>query len=137
MAGVTTWVATGAGWLVEQGGKLIDETTTPRLESAWFLRQYGLMTAIAAFFALPLLLLAIVQGIVQRDGGAIVRAAALQLPLAFIFTAMAVVVVTLCVALTDLLSAQVAQSVGSDAREFFADTTKALATLGGAAGGVR
>jgi len=137
MAGVTTWVATGAGWLVEQGGKLIDETTTPRLESAWFLRQYGLMTVIAAFFALPLLLLAIVQGIVQRDGGAIVRAAALQLPLAFIFTAMAVVVVTLCVALTDLLSAQVAQSVGSDAREFFADTTKALATLGGAAGGVQ
>jgi type IV secretion system protein TrbL len=137
MQGVTTWVANGAGWLVEQGGKLIDETTTPRLESAWFLRQYGLMTTIAALFALPLLLLAIVQGILHRDGGAIVRAAALQLPLAFIFTAMAVVVVTLCLAVTDLMSAQVAVSVGSDARAFFADTTKALATLGGAAGGVQ
>jgi len=137
MQGITTWVANGAGWLVEQGGKLIDATTTPRLESAWFLRQYGLMTGIAALFALPLLLLAIVQGVLQRDGGAIVRAAALQLPLAFIFTAMAVVVVTLCIALTDLLSAQVAQSVGSDAKAFFADTTKALATLGGAAGGVQ
>lgn len=135
MQGITTWVADGAGWLVEQGGKLIDATTTPRIESPWFLRQYGLMSAVATLFALPLLLFAVIQGVLQRDAGTIMRAAAFNLPLAFIFSAMAVVVVALCLSLTDWMSAQVAQSVGSDARAFFADTTKALASVGGAAGG--
>src|SRR5829696_9413334 len=43
MEGVTTWVANGAGWLVEQAGELIGDTTTPRIESPWFLRQYAVM----------------------------------------------------------------------------------------------
>lgn len=47
-------VAEGAGWLIGQAGKLINETTTPRVGSRWFLRQYRTMGALAAVFAVPL-----------------------------------------------------------------------------------
>jgi hypothetical protein len=134
MQGVTAWVADGAGWLISQAGHLIGETTTPRIESPWFLQQYATMGALAAVFALPLLLLAILQGVLRRDGGVIVRAAFVQLPAAFILTAMAIAVVAVLLALTDEMSAQVAGSVGRDANAFFADAAKALGTLSAATG---
>lgn len=135
MKGITTWVGNGAAWLVGQAGKLIDETTTPRIESPWFMRQYGTMGALAAIFALPLLLLSVLQGVLRHDGGVIVRAAFVQLPLAFVLTAMAVTVVQLFLQLTDAMSAQVAASVGNDAKEFFKDTGKSLGSVMAATGG--
>lgn len=129
MKGVTTWVANGASWLVGQAGKLIDETTTPRIRSDWFNRQYDAMIALAAVFALPLLLLAVMQGVLRRDGGLVLRAAAWHLPLAFLLTGMAVAVVSLLLETTDQASAQVAGSVGNDAKEFFADVGKSLTAV--------
>jgi hypothetical protein len=129
MQGLTNWVADGAGWLVGQAGKLIDETTTPRIESPWFSRQYGAMAALAAIFALPLLFLSTIQAVTRRDMTILTRAAFVQLPGAFLLTAMAVTVVSLCLTLTDQMSAQVAASAGSDAHSFFSDVTKALTTL--------
>src|SRR3954468_20977883 len=135
MKGVTSWVAKGAGWLVGQAGKLIDATTTPRIGSPWFLRQYRTMGALAAVFALPLLLLSVLQGVVRRDGGIIARAAFVQLPLAFGLAAMAVTVVELLLQLSDEMSTAVASSVGNDAQQFFSDTGKALAAVLAATGG--
>ena len=135
MQGVVDWVGKGAGWLVSQAGKLIDETTTPRIESPWFLRQYGAMGALAAVYALPLLLLSILQGVLRRDGGVIVRAAFVQLPLAFVLAAMAVTIVQLLLQLTDAMSASVASSVGNDAKAFFSDVGKSLASIMAATGG--
>lgn len=129
MKGVTTWVANGAGWLVGQAGKLIDETTTPRIRSDWFGRQYDAMIALAAVFALPLLLLAVMQGVLRRDGGLVLRAAAWHLPLAFLLTGLAVAVVSLLLDITDQASAQVAASVGNDAKEFFGDVGKSLTAV--------
>ena len=126
MQGVTTWVAKGAGWLIGQAGKLISETTTPRIGSPWFGRQYRTMASLAVVFAVPLLLLSVLQGVLKRDGGVIVRAAFVQLPAAFLLTAIAVTVVQLLLQLTDQVSAAVAGSVGNDANEFFEDTGKAL-----------
>lgn len=134
MKGVTDWVADGAGWLVDQAGKLIAATTTPRLESAWFTGQYQTMGALAAVFALPLLLLSVLQGVLRRDGGVIIRAAFVQLPAAFLLTAGAVTVVVLLLQLTDAMSSQVASSVGSNASSFFASVAKALAVLTAATG---
>jgi type IV secretion system protein TrbL len=134
MQGVTKWVADGASWLVGQAGKLIDQTTTPRLQSAWFGGQYRSMAALAAIFALPLLLLSVLQGVLRRDSGVVVRAAFVHLPAAFILTAGAVTVVTLFLTLTDEMSAQVAGSVGSDAKDFFSDVGKTLTKLGAAGG---
>ncbi len=135
MQGITSWVESGAAWLVGQAGKLINQTTTPRLQSPWFLRQYGTMAALAAVFALPLLLVSVLQGVVRRDGGVIVRAALVHLPLAFALTAMAVVIVELFLGLTDAMAGQVAGSVGSDAEAFFKDTAKALGAVLLASGG--
>jgi uncharacterized RDD family membrane protein YckC len=134
MKGVTTWVANGAGWLVGQAGKLIDETTTPRIKSDWFNRQYDAMIALAAVFALPLLLLAVMQGVLRRDGGLVLRAAAWHLPLAFLLTGIAVAVVSLLLDITDQASAQVAASVGNDAKEFFGDVGKSLTAVTAATG---
>jgi hypothetical protein len=132
MQGVTSWVAGGAGWLVDQAGELIDRTTTPRLTSPWFVRQYDATGALAALFALPLLLLAVLQGVVRRDGGLIVRAAFVQLPLAFVLAAMAVTVVALVLGLVDAMCAEIAVSVGKDANAFFSDAGKGLAALSAA-----
>lgn len=134
MQGVTTWVANGAGWLVGQAGKLIDETTTPRLDSPWFTRQYQAMGALAAVFALPLLLVSVLQGVLRRDPGIVVRAAFVHLPAAFLLTAGAVAVVVLFLALTDEMCAQVSGSVGGDAHAFFKDTGDAIGKLAGATG---
>ena len=47
----------------------------------------GEEAAIAAVFALPLLLAAVLQGVIRRDGMLIVRAAFVQLPAAFLLAA--------------------------------------------------
>lgn len=134
MQGVTKWVADGAGWLVGQAGKLIDATTTPRLDSAWFGQQYKAMAALAAVFALPLLLLSVLQSVLRRDSSIVVRAAFVHLPAAFLLTAGAVAVVVMFLQLTDEMCTQVSASVGSDAGSFFKDTTDALGKLGAATG---
>jgi len=134
MQGVTKWVADGAGWLVGQAGKLIDATTTPRLDSPWFSQQYQAMAALAAIFALPLLLLSVLQSVLRRDSSIVVRAAFVHLPAAFLLTAGAVAVVVMFLQLTDEMCGQVSSSVGSDAGAFFKDTTDALGKLGAATG---
>lgn len=134
MQGVTSWVADGAAWLVGEAGKLINETTTPTLSAPWFAGQYQTMAALAAVFALPLLLLSVLEGVLRRDGRVILRAAAVQLPAAFILTTGAVVIVGLVIALTDQMCGQVAASVGADAKTFFASVGKSLTQLGAATG---
>lgn len=135
MQGVTKWVADGAGWLVGQAGKLIDATTTPRLDSPWFGQQYRAMAALAAVFALPLLLLSVLQSVMRRDSSIVVRAAFVHLPAAFLLTAGAVAVVVMFLQLTDEMCTQVSSSVGSDAGSFFKNTTDALGKLAAATGG--
>jgi type IV secretion system protein TrbL len=132
MQQVTSWVADGAAWLVGEAGKLIDATTTPVLGAPWFTGQYRTMAALAAVFALPLLMLSVLQGVLRRDSGVIVRAAFVQLPGAFLLTAGAVVIVALFVGLTDEMCSAVARSVGADAKTFFANVGKSLVSLGDA-----
>ena len=136
MQGVTKWVANGAAWLVGQAGKLIDATTTPRVDSPWFERQYEAMAALAAVFALPLLLLSVLQSVMRRDSSIVVRAAFVHLPAAFVLTAGAVAVVVLFLQLTDEMCGAVSGSVGGDAREFFKDTGGAIGKLAAGTGSV-
>jgi hypothetical protein len=129
MKGVTDWVADGAAWLVGEAGTLINETTTPTLSAPWFTGQYQTMAALAAIFALPLLFLSVIEGVMRRDGRIIVRAACVHLPAAFLLTAGAVVIVGLFIAMTDQMCAQVTASVSGDAKTFFGDVGKSLTTL--------
>jgi type IV secretion system protein TrbL len=134
MQQVTSWVADGAAWLLGEAGKLIDATTTPVLSAPWFTGQYQTMAALAAVFALPLLLLSVLQGVLRRDSAVIVRAAFVHLPAAFLLTGGAVVVVGLFVGLTDQMCSTVAQSVGGNAKTFFAHVGQSLTSLGAATG---
>lgn len=135
MQGVTSWVANGASWLVGQAGKLMNETTTPRVESPWFLQEYTAMVGLAALFALPLLLLAIIQGVLRHDGAMILRAAFVQLPLAFFLTGMAVTVVQVLLVLTDQMSSQIGATVSNDTKGFLTSVAKTLVTVATATGG--
>lgn len=134
MQGVTDWVADGAAWLVGEAGTLINETTTPTLSAPWFTGQYQSMAALAAIFALPLLFLSIIEGVMRRDGRVIIRAAFVHLPAAFLLTAGAVVVVGLLITMTDQMCSQVTASVNDDAKTFFSDVGKALVALPGQTG---
>jgi hypothetical protein len=134
MKGVTDWVADGAAWLVGQAANLINQTTTPTLSAPWFSGQYKAMIALAAVFALPLLFLSILEGVLRRDGRIILRAACVQLPAAFILTGGAVVVVSMFLTLTDQMSAQITGSVSGDAKTFFTGVATALTKLPDATG---
>lgn len=87
------------------------------------------MVALAALFALPLLLLATTQGVLRRDGAMIVRAAFVQLPLAFFLTGMAITVVQILLIVTDQMSAQISTTIGNDGKAFLSDVAKALITV--------
>ena len=77
-------------WLVGQAATLIDQSTTPTLSAPWFTGQYQTTAGIAAVFALPLLLLPILEGVLRRDWRIISRAADVQLSATFVVAAGAV-----------------------------------------------
>ena len=132
---MVSFVVEGAGWLLEQVASFLDTSTRPQLTSSWFGRIYADMTVVAVFGLLPFLLLAIVQGIVRQDAGMLLRSTFGYVPLAAIGTAAGVVVVDLLVQLTDLLTAWVGRSLGSDLAEFSTGMGESLASLPAGVGG--
>lgn len=101
---LTTWVSEGASWLMGQVVEAIDESTTPRLDTKGFLAAYGKMAAIAAVMACAMLLLAVLEGIAQGSPGLLARVVLINVPLAFLGTSLAFVVVQLLLGVTDGLS---------------------------------
>ena len=67
LGALTGWVLDGAVWLLDQVLRFVLETTTPELGGAFFQRQYQLMGVLMAALLLPMLLLALVQGLVRQD----------------------------------------------------------------------
>ena len=93
------------------------------------------MTEIAVVLAAAMLLLAVLEGLAQGSAGMLARAVFVNLPLAFIGTSIAFVVVQLLLGATDGLSRAISSSTGSDGERFFEDAIKSLGAAGGAAGG--
>jgi hypothetical protein len=128
---ITNWVADGASWLMGQLAGVIDRTTTPKLEAEWFASHYRTMVALAGIIVLPLLLASILGAIVTQDAGRLIRTVFGHLPLAGIFAAAAVGLVSMGLAVTDGMTAWVSQGTGADAGAFLARSSSALASLGG------
>jgi hypothetical protein len=128
---ITNWVADGASWLMGQLAGIIDRTTTPKLEAEWFASHYRTMVALAGIIVLPLLLASILGAIVTQDAGRLVRTVFGHLPLAGIFAAAAVGLVSMGLAVTDAMTAWVSQGTGADAGAFLARSSSALSTVGG------
>jgi hypothetical protein len=116
---LTTWVSEGASWLMGQVVKAIDSSTTPRLDTEGFLAAYGRMAAIAAVMACAMLLLAVLEGIAQGSPGLLARVVLVNVPLAFLGTSLAFVVVQLLLGVTDGLSAAIADASHHDSTRFF------------------
>ena len=88
------------------------------------------MAALAALFAIPFLVLAAIQSVAATDWGILARAAFVETPLAFIFTAMAIGVTALLLAVTDGMSDWITHSSQADTESFVKSMVKVYAATG-------
>lgn len=115
---VNNWVASGAAWLVGQVGAVLASTGRPQLGPAWFGGHYQAMARLGVLVVVPLLLLSVIQAVARQDLGQLVRAVTVHLPLAILFTAVAVGLVQLGVAAVDAMSTMVSSGSGLDVQRF-------------------
>jgi type IV secretion system protein TrbL len=131
---ITSWVSEGAIWLMGKVIAAIEETTTPQLTTRGFVAQYEKMAKIAALLGMAMLLLAVLEGAAQGNAALLVRVALVNVPLAFIATSVAYVVVQLLLAVTDGLCQAVTSASHHDSQHFFAGAITGLSKTGGEAG---
>jgi hypothetical protein len=151
------WVMGGANWSVcqipSQLGLTVDpvkcppdmavKVTLPQAKD-WFAPIYRRMIEIAGLLILPMLLLAFLQALLRREPSMAARAAFLYVPLAVIFSSIAVGVTQTLMAVTDSFSdfmlngyqGQVAATIGSLAAVLAAGAAGSAFTVGTSAAAV-
>jgi uncharacterized membrane protein len=133
---ITQWASEGASWLIKQVVTVVSETTTPKLTSAGFLSEYGQMSLIAVLLASAMLLAAVLEGIAQGNLAMLGRVVLVNLPLAFIATSVAYVVVQLLLVGTDGLCHAISSASQQSSQRFFKGALVGLGQTGGKAGEV-
>ena len=123
-------VAQAASWLLGKTLDAITGSTTPDVTSRWFVGQYAQMAGLAALFAIPFLVLAAIQSVAATDWGILGRAAFVEAPLAFLFTAMAVGVTALLLSITDGMTDWVTHSSQADTESFVKSLVKLYVNTG-------
>ncbi|HVC07310.1 MAG TPA: hypothetical protein VND98_06995 [Solirubrobacterales bacterium] len=131
---ITSWVSEGAIWLIGQVVSAIEQTTTPQLTTAGFLSEYGRMAEVAVFLAAAMLLFAVLEGVAQGNSGLLVRVVLVNLPLAFLATSVAYIVVQLLLIATDGLCHAIAVATAHNSQRFFHAAIGDLGKAGGTAG---
>ena len=124
---VSSWVTSGAVWLLGQIGGVLSSSTAIDLGAPWFRTHYATMAGLAAVVVLPLLLLGVLQALYRQSASMLLRTVLVNVPLAVLFTAVAVTLVQLGLAVTDSMSAAVSGGSGVDAGHFMATVATALA----------
>ncbi|MFP5377348.1 MAG: hypothetical protein ACLGIO_11300 [Acidimicrobiia bacterium] len=142
LGALSSWVASGAAGLLSSAGQAILSGTQPRLSGtgeggrAWFLQRYDDLALISLGLFAPMLILAVVHGVVTGSAGLVGRAVA-NLPVAALGTAAAVVVVEALLGAVDAASVFAARSLGADTENFLSGmaalVVSAVAGPGGAA----
>ena len=130
---IAGWVSAGGVWLLGQIGSFLDATTSVDLGASWFAGHFRTMAGLAGVVIVPLLLFGVIQAIHRQSASMLIRSVTVNVPLAILLTAVAVKLVQLGLALTDSMSATVAQGAGLDTDHFFGSTIAALS--GPATGG--
>ena len=130
---IAGWVSAGGVWLLGQIGTFLDATTSVDLGASWFVAHFRTMAGLAGVVIVPLLLFGVIQAVHRQNASMLIRSVVVNVPLAILLTAVAVKLVQLGLALTDSMSATVAQGAGLDTNHFFASTIAALS--GPATGG--
>jgi hypothetical protein len=124
------WVATGAAWLLGQVGRAMSATTTVDLSSGWFSAHESVMATMAAAVVLPMVCCAALQALYRQSASMLARAFLVQLPLALLLTGVAVELVQMALAVTDVLSAQVLSGTGVDTTNILAPVSSFLLGVG-------
>jgi hypothetical protein len=130
---IASWVSAGGVWLLGQIGAFLDATTSVDLGASWFTDHFRTMAGLAGVVIVPLLFFGVIQAIHRQSPSMLIRSVTVNVPLAILLTAVAVKLVQLGLALTDSMSATVAQGAGLDTNHFFGSTIAALS--GPATGG--
>jgi hypothetical protein len=123
---VATWVSAGATSLLGALAGVIDQDTNPADTKPWLTDHFGMMAAVAADLAAPLLFAVAITAIVRRDLGLLLRAAFVHLPLAFIGTAAGMAIVGMALAATDELCSYVTAETHIDAAGLLRNLVVAL-----------
>ncbi len=131
---ITTWVSEGASYLIEQVVSEIETTTTPKLTSEGFLAEYGQMAEVAAVLAAAMVLLAMLEAIAQGSWGVLARTVLVNLPVAFIGTSVAFVLVQMLLVATDGMCHGIAAATHDHSQRFFKSAITGLAKAGASAG---
>jgi len=124
------WVADGAVWLLDGVGSLMGSTTSVDLGAGWFAAHEAVMATLAAAVVLPLLCCAAIQAVYRQSASMLLRAVLVHLPLALLFSGVAVELVRLGLAVTDVLSAQVLAGAGVDTSNVLQPIAGVLAASG-------
>jgi len=135
---ITTWVSEGASYLIEQVVSEIETTTTPKLTTEGFLAEYGQMAEIATVLAAAMALLAILEAVAQGSWGMLARTVLVSMPVAFIGTSVAFVLVQMLLVATDGMCHGIAAATHDHSQRFFKSAIEGLSKAGataGAAGG--
>ena len=112
LAAVAAAVVAGAQYALEQTGRLIGSTETPRLGTTWFSAYYWRMAAVSALLTLPFLCAAAIQAMLRSDISLLVRSAFGYLPLGMLAVGVAAPLTGLLLAGSDEMSAIVSAAAG-------------------------
>jgi len=129
--GLVAWVADGAASLIAVLGTTLSSSTEPVIAGSAWHAEFGVMAVLGASVALPLLALGAIQAIARQDPGELLRSALVRLPLALLFTGVAVQLVALGLAATDEASAMVLHSAAVPTHHLLRGLVAALADVGG------
>jgi hypothetical protein len=132
---VTTWVSEGATWLMGEVIAEIDKTTTPQLTSEGFLSEYARMAQVASILAAAMFVMALLEAVVQGSWAVLGKAVFISVPLAFVGTSIAFVLVQLMLVVTDGMSHAVTVATQEHSTHFFKTAIGDLSKAGGKAGG--
>jgi hypothetical protein len=117
---VDAWVAAGAAWLLTQVGMVLSSTTGVDLGSSWFGARLSLMSELAASVMLPMLFCAVIQAIYRQSAAALLRTFLVNLPIALLFTGVAVELVRIGMVVTDAMSSSFMAAAGVNTRHLLA-----------------
>jgi hypothetical protein len=124
---VSGWVLAGTAAALHEVIHEIGVVTTPALGSTWFSASYWRVAGLAAMLTIPFLFAAAIQAVIRSDLPTLLRAAFVDLPIAFLGVAIAAPLVTLLLAATDQMSSLVS-TVGASGSARFLDKAAEVAT---------
>lgn len=134
LGAVSSWVASGATWLLNQIGGVLTASTSVDVGAGWFRSHFSLMVAVAGVVVLPLLLLSVIQAVYRQSAALLLRSLFVNMPLAVLLTFAALQLVQMGLSVTDDLSRLVASGSGTDLDKVLSGVAGALTASAGSSG---